>query len=211
MATSRKSSKKSSKKSGRKSSPAKSKAKSAGRKAAKGSKAGKTSAKSKSAKKAVKAKPRRRAAKRQPEESAGAPNAVRLTFSYAGDEVKLVSQQAVQMVVPPSDPVKSYKKEKGFWAELKGDQDKTLYRQVMHNPTRNDAEVFSDDPNQSISRAPAPQRKGVFVVVVPQVAEAAHVALSRSPDPRPTKAGAMQARSLAAAPATEIARFKLKK
>jgi hypothetical protein len=141
---------------------------------------------------------------------------MRLTFSYQGDQVKLVSQQPVEMTVPPSDPVKGYAQQKGFWAELKSDQDKTLFRRVLHNPTRNDAEVFSDDPEQSISRAPAPKRKGVFVVVVPHTEKGREVTLSRSSgNPNIEAAGAPRGmaamRSLATGPATEIARFKLKK
>jgi hypothetical protein len=148
--------------------------------------------------------------------AAESPKAMRLTFSYQGDQVKLVSQQPVEMTVPPSDPLKGYEEHKGFWAELKSDRDKTLYRRVLHNPTRNDAEVFSDDPEQSISREPAPKRKGVFVVVVPHTEKGHEVTLSRSsgqPDIEAEGApkGMAAMRSLATGPATEIARFKLKK
>jgi hypothetical protein len=141
---------------------------------------------------------------------------MRLTFSYQGDQVKLVSQEPVEMTVPPSDPLQGYEQHKGFWAELKSDQDKTLFRRVLHNPTRNDAEVFSDDPEQSISRAPAPKRKGMFVVVVPHTEKGRDVTLSRSTgNPDLEAAGAPKGmaamRSLATGPATEIARFKLKK
>jgi hypothetical protein len=120
------------------------------------------------------------------------------------------------MTVPPSDPVKGYEEQKGFWAEVKSDQDKTLFRRVLHNPTRNDAEVFSDDPEQSISRQPAPKRKGVFVVVVPATDKGREVTLSRSAgQPEVETEGAPKGmaamRSLATGPATEIARFKLKK
>src|SRR4030095_11972246 len=113
-------------------------------------------------KKPTKRKPRKESKPTKPKASA-----MRLTFSYDGDDVKLVSQEPVNMIVPPSDPVKGYSRQKGFWAELKSDQDKTLYRRVMHNPTRNDAEVFSEDPDQNISREPTPKRKGIFVVLVP--------------------------------------------
>lgn len=112
-------------------------------------------------------------------------------------------------MVPPSDPLKGFGGHKGFWAELKNEQDKTLYRRVMHNPTRNDAEVFSDDPEQSISRAPAPKRKGVFVVVVPDTGKGEAVTLSRSAPE--VKGPARGIRALASKPATEILRFKLKK
>jgi hypothetical protein len=141
---------------------------------------------------------------------------MRLTFSYQGDQVKLISQEPVEMTLPPSDSLRGYEAHKGFWAELKSDQDKTLFRRVLHNPTRNDAEVFSDDPEQSISRAPAPKRKGVFVVLVPHSEKGREVTLSRSggrPDIEAAGAprGMSALRSLATGPATEIARFKLKK
>jgi hypothetical protein len=177
----------------------------------------KSAAKS-SAKAVKKSKARKSSSKvSAPKSAAKSPAAVRLTFSYEGDKVKLVSQQSVEMTVPPSDPIKGYAKQKGFWAELKSDQDRTLYRRVMHNPTRNDAEVFSGDPEQSISRAPAPKRKGVFVVVVPATENGREVTLSQSVVPATTGPGgstkqmATRIRSLAAGPAKEIARVKLKK
>ncbi len=111
------------------------------------------------------------------------------------------------MMVPPSDPVKGVARQKGFWAELKGAKNRTLFRRVMHNPTRNDAEVFSDDPYQSISRVPAPKRKGVFVVVVP-AGKGEEVALVRSATNK--KSADRGVRSLATEPATEFARFKIK-
>ncbi len=183
----------------------------------------KVSSKSRSSKKATKPragrKSPRKAAKpaksaKPAKAAARSPKAVRLTFSYNGDQVKLVSQQPVEMTVQPSDSL-GYGGQKGFWAELKSENDKTLYRHVMHNPTRNDAEVFSDEPGQGVSREPAPKRKGVFVVVVPDTEKGYSVRLCRSP----VKASEQQAlpkserglRSLATAPAEEFARFKLKK
>ena len=166
---------------------------------------------------AKKATPRKAAKKLQSVTAlAKSPKAVRLIFSYQGDQVKLVSQQPVEMTVPPSDSLKGYEDHKGFWAEVKSAQDKTLFRRVLHNPTRNDAEVFSDDPEQSISREPAPKRTGVFVVVVPDTEKGHEVTLSRSSGAPDIEAGGgpkgMAAmRSLATGPATEIARFKLKK
>ena len=162
-------------------------------------------AKSKS--KSRKARPKTKASKASTEPA----KAMRLTFSYDGDDVKLISQQRAEMVVPASDPVTGFKKQKGFWAELKNDRDKTLYRRVMHNPTRNDAEVFPDPdtPGQGISREPAPKRKGVFVVVVPDTDKGDEVTLSRS-SPQ-TRGPAKGLRALAIKPATEILRFKLKK
>ena|ERR1700686_614940 len=129
--------------------------------------------------------------------------AVRLTFSYDGDRVQLISKQSVEMTLPPSDPIQNYEGHKGFWAELKDKQDQTLYRRVMHNPMSNDVEVFSNDPEQSVSRHPVEAQKGVFVVVVPDTDEGHAVTLSSS-------TGSGQP-ALAMQPASEIARFQLKK
>jgi hypothetical protein len=131
--------------------------------------------------------------------------AVRLVFSYDGDAVSLISQEPVEMVVPPSDPVQGFAGQKGFWAEVKDQQDETLYRRVMHNPMRPDVEVFSDDPQQTVAREPVADKKGVFVVLVPDADEGHEVTLSSS-----SGAGHGFAAN-AQQPASEIARFKLNK
>jgi hypothetical protein len=127
--------------------------------------------------------------------------AIRMIFSFDGEHVQLVSQQSVEMVIPPSDAVEGGEGLKGFWYDLRDAKDRPLYRRVMHNPMREDVEVFSDDPKQSVSRQVVPNRKGVFVVVVPDTDEGHAVTLSSSP--RRVK--------LAHQPAKEIARFTLRK
>jgi len=164
----------------------------------------------KAAKKTSRAKARKTPAQAKAIETSPESNkAVRLTFSYDGDNVKLVSQQRTEMTVPASDTVKGYGKYKGFWAELKSGSDKTLYRTVMHNPTKNDAEVFPESPGEVISRQPAPKRKGVFVVVVPDTDKGEEVILCRSAPE--TKGPTRGIRALASEPAEEILRLKLKK
>jgi hypothetical protein len=62
--------------------------------------------------------------------------------------------------------------------------------------------VFSDDPHQhSVARHTVPNRKGVFVVLVPDIENGHTVTLSSSP----------RRLALAHQPATVIARFALKK
>lgn len=161
----------------------------------------------KAAKKTSKAKARKTPAKAKA--STTSNKAIRLTFSYNGDDVKLVSQQRIEMIVPPSDDVKGYGKHKGFWAELRSGSDKTLYRHVMHNPTKNDAEIFPESPSEGICREPAPKRRGVFVVVVPDIDKAEEVILCRSAPA--TKGPTRGIRALASKPAKEILRLKLKK
>jgi hypothetical protein len=126
--------------------------------------------------------------------------AVRMIFAFDGEHVHLISQQSVEMVLPPSDPVQGVEGQKGFWYDLRDAQDRPLYRRVMHNPMQEDVEVFSEDPRQSVARHTVPNRKGVFVVVVPDTEEGRTITLSSSP--RRTQ--------LAHQPAKEIARFALR-
>jgi hypothetical protein len=140
--------------------------------------------------------------------------ALRLIFSYEGDKVKLVSKEPVRMTLPPSDSLEGYEEHQGFWAELKNARKKTLYRHVLHNPTKNDAEIFSEE---GITRLPAPNRTGVFVVLVPDTAKGHEVTLSRSagipvtPEGSPGYAVTSMPRSLAAGPAMQFKSIKLKK
>ncbi|MBZ4319244.1 hypothetical protein [Streptomyces huiliensis] len=138
--------------------------------------------------------------------------AVRLIFEYEGPDIRLVSRQRVDAAPPPTDdlsettgPAGSDATDerpgvKGFWVELRDARQQPLYRRVMHPPVRYDAEVFSDDPDRSLARVPVDEPKGAFAVLVPELADADHVALVSSPlAPGPT-----------VAPAAEVARFALR-
>jgi hypothetical protein len=136
------------------------------------------------------------------------PRAVRLIFRYDGDKLELVSQEKVEMLVPPSDAVAPAAQARtGFWIDLHDAQNRTLFRRVMHPPAR-DVEVFSNEPGQTLARKPTPQAKGVFVAVVPDLAEGHAVSLSRG-EARPAP-GAARAREGGAA-VREVARFILNK
>ena len=179
------------------------------RKGARKSKARKAAKKTKPVKKTSRAKARKAPAKAKTSKTSPESNkAMRLTFSYDGDDVKLISQQRTEMIVPTSDALKGYG-EKGFWAELKSGSNKTLYRTVMHNPTKNDAEVFPESPSGVISREPAKKRKGVFVVFVPDTDTGEEVILCRSAPE--TKGPTRGIHAVADKPAKEILRLKLKK
>jgi hypothetical protein len=127
--------------------------------------------------------------------------AIRMIIAFDGEHVHLVSQQSVEMALPPSDALQGAEGNKGFWYELRDAQDRPLYRRVMHNPMREDVEIFSDDPKQTIARQTVPNRKGVFVVLVPDTDAGHTVTLSSSP----------RRLQQAHQPAKEIARFTLRK
>ena len=141
-------------------------------------------------------------------------HAIRMTFEFDGGDVKLVSQQRVEMTLPASDPVQGHEGQKGFWYELRNAQNRTLFRRVAHPPMRPDVEVFSPDPNKTLSRQPAPNRKGVFVALVPDNAEGQDVVLSASPPvptPAPPAKGAPATLARVSEPAREFARFRVAK
>jgi hypothetical protein len=129
---------------------------------------------------------------------------VRFVFEYDGDAVRVVSRQPVDMIAPASSGVDADLSEHhGFWVELQDQRGTALHRQVMHNPMRTDAEVFSDDPDQTLRRVAVGQPTGAFTVVVPDLPEADHLALVSSP---PRAGGARTARI----PAARVRRFPLR-
>ena len=131
--------------------------------------------------------------------------AVRLVFSYEGTAVRLESRQRLETVTPPSDPIERPENETGFWIELRDAKGNLLHRRVMPDPTRADAEVFSDDAERSIARIPVDNPRGAFTALVPDLPGADHVALVSS---APRKRGILRRRRRRAK-RTEIARFDL--
>ena len=93
----------------------------------------------------------------------------RLTFEYDGDDVRVVSQEHVEMLAPPDDEELLSHGDAGYWVEVRDDDGSVLYRQVVHDPIRTDAEVFPEDPSQPIERVQLDRPKGVFQVVVPDL------------------------------------------
>jgi hypothetical protein len=111
--------------------------------------------------------------------------AIRLTFSYDGRKVKLQSTQYLRMKAPPSDRVDEYEKQSGTWIELRDAEQRVLYRKVLHDVMPTAMEAPSGDPVRTFTRVPAPSQKGVFSVVVPDLAQAAQVLLYSSPGDAP--------------------------
>ncbi len=91
----------------------------------------------------------------------------RLTFAYEGDQVRLVSEQHVNMILPPSDPPELLERQAGFRVILRNERGELVYGRVLSNPFQFDREVFDRDPEHSIRREPNPSPRGTFVVLVP--------------------------------------------
>lgn len=91
----------------------------------------------------------------------------RLTFSYEGDRIRLVSEQHINMILPPSQSPDELERQAGFSVMLRDERGQPVYARAMPNPIQFDREVFDKDPARSIRREPNPQPRGTFVVLVP--------------------------------------------
>ncbi len=131
---------------------------------------------------------------------------VRLTFEYDENGIHLLDRLRVEKLAPPSDPVSGHQGQQGFWVEVRDSGEQVLHRRIMHDPFVTNREVFSPDPDHTVARRPVEEKRGTFIVEVPEVEEADHVALFSSAAP--------QARSVQAAggpaPAVEVARVALR-
>lgn len=102
----------------------------------------------------------------------------RLTFAYDGDRISLVSEQHVRMIVPPTQPLEATAEQAGFSVIVRDAQDRPVYRFARTSPFRHDTEVFSDQDDESIRRVAVDHPKGMFVLLVPEVAGATTLELS---------------------------------
>ncbi len=134
-----------------------------------------------------------------------ASGAVRLIFEYEGDEIRLVSQQDVDVIPPQGHPTTPPEGQTGFWMEVRDPKLQVLHRQIMSDPVMTNPEVFSNEPGKTIARSETPIAKGAFTVLVPRMPDSDHLAFVRM-DPEVRAKAASRLR----APAGEIARFSLK-
>ena len=130
----------------------------------------------------------------------------RLTFAYRDGSIELVSEQRVDMRMPARTTHPEPRA--GFWYELRDPRAEVLFRLDAEDPIPTDVEVFSDDPDQSVARAPHAPEEGVFTVILPDVEDAAEVRLMRAAA-RPG-APAAEVEALAEGP-VEVGRFRLTK
>lgn len=110
---------------------------------------------------------------------------LRLTFEFADDDISLVDRRVVAKVAPPSEDLarKQPRERSGFWMELQDGEGRTLYRRVIRNPIRANAEVAVE--GGGFTNRVSVARRGTFSLVVPNLREAAELALFASPLDRP--------------------------
>ena len=106
------------------------------------------------------------------EPSPPSSDTLRLTFVYDGKQVRLVGSQRVAMIAPPPVTPPPKKGQSGSWFEVRDAKGAVLYHRAIHDPIRTDVEVFSDDPEQTITRVPVPKPQGQFTLLVPDLPNA---------------------------------------
>ncbi len=99
-------------------------------------------------------------------------HALRLTFAYRGNTARLIRAQRVAMKVPAVVTPTPARHSSGFWFEIRNAKGALLYHRPVHDPIQTDIEVFSDRPEQSITRIPVAKPEGEFTLLVPDLAGA---------------------------------------
>jgi hypothetical protein len=115
--------------------------------------------------------------------------ALRLIIKYDDGKIVVSDRQYLEKATPPSDALRGYEGQSGFWYELRDAKRKILYRRVASNPIQFDVEVH--DPETGPRRYPVRKARGLFTVLVPDLPEADSLVLVSSPlDPRKRMASA---------------------
>lgn len=101
--------------------------------------------------------------------------AIRLIFEYEGDEVRLVSQQPVDIAVTGFDLTQV--PHPGHYVESRDAGGEPLNRVPAREAFAASAEVFPEIPGEPITRVDVAEPRGAFTVVIPAAADAARVVL----------------------------------
>jgi len=137
--------------------------------------------------------------------------AARLIFEYEGDQVRLVSQQIVDMVVTGFDIARA--QHAGVYVDARDAEGRTLARVPARNAFATSAEVFPERAGEAIVRVDVAKPKGAFTVVIPAPPEANQVTVVRVAPAQPDAqlpAGGTTSRAAGAAEASDLATFPLK-
>jgi hypothetical protein len=136
--------------------------------------------------------------------------AVRLIFEYEGDQLRLVSQQPVEMAIPGFDLARE--EHPAFYVDTRDASDRTLARVIAREAFNTSLEVFPEQPGEPIVRVDMSEPRGAFTVVVPVPANADHVTLLRV-DPglpgEPAPAARTTSPGLGEPKTTDLASFPL--
>jgi hypothetical protein len=111
------------------------------------------------------------------------PQALRLTLAYEGAQIRITHSERVAMIVPAVTTAQPQADQTGYWLEVHDDAGRVIYHRPLHQPIAIDAEAFSTDRAQSITRVPVPARAGQFTVLIPDAPDARTFELHGPADP----------------------------
>lgn len=100
---------------------------------------------------------------------------LRLTFAHEGRRIELVSAQFVDGIAPT--PPVSPRGIGGFWLEVRGGDEQTLFERTLQDPFGESPEFPTGDPERPFQRATVQNPSGSFEVMVPDLEGAVEVAL----------------------------------
>jgi hypothetical protein len=103
--------------------------------------------------------------------------AMRLIFEYEGDQVRLVSQQPVEMAITGFDIARSERS--AYYIDTRDAKGQTLARVRARGAFSTSTEVFPERSGDPITRVDAAEARGAFTVVVPVPDNADHVTVVR--------------------------------
>lgn len=106
--------------------------------------------------------------------------ALRLIFEQRGDELKLVSTQRLNMVVPPPQALVPKRDTRGSWFELRDREGRPVYRRAIDNPQQG-MEVVADGPGDALRRIDNDDGVRAFFVIVPDIAGARRFVVHAEP------------------------------
>jgi len=137
--------------------------------------------------------------------------AMRLIFEYEGDQVRLVSQQPVDVAVTGFDIARA--QHPGYYVDTRNAAGQALARVPARGAFSGTAEVFPEQPGEPITRVDVANPRGAFTVVVPVPEAADHVTVVHVAPAKP-EAAMPASRPTSPVPGgaeiTDLARFPLR-
>lgn len=109
-------------------------------------------------------------------------SSIRIVATYENEKITTSSVERVEILALATEPLKDFNKLVGFWMELRTSLDKPIYRRIMRDPFRPEAEVFNLNEDKTVSGSMIHRNKiaGHLVLLVPDNPDASYVALVRS-------------------------------
>ena len=109
--------------------------------------------------------------------------AIRLIFEYEGDQVRLISQQPVDVAITGFDISRADRP--GYYVDTRDSNGRTLARVPARDAFSRSTEVFPEQPGEPITRLEVEGARGAFTVVVPVPAGSDRVAVVRVTPAKP--------------------------